>query len=67
MKGHIYYINDLYKSVLFITMIIHDVDDDHESSVNSNDSKEKYQYSHYRSSCTQSLTSSSCDEKSISW
>lgn len=42
MRGYVYYINDLYKLVLFIIMIIYDVDDDYESSVNSNDFKEKY-------------------------
>lgn len=45
-----YYINGLNKSVLFISMVMHDVDDDR--SVNVDNSKVKYQYSH-SNFCTQ--------------
>lgn len=41
-----YYINDLNKSVLFITTTMCDVDDDDDRSVNDNDSGAKYQYSY---------------------
>ena len=45
-----YYISGLNKSVLFISMVIHYVDDDR--SVNVDNFKVKYQHSH-RNFCTQ--------------